>query len=114
MLLRAARKSRVGLILLLAGLAAVGGFLFASSRVHGPGFPLDDAWIHMTYARNLGQSGEWAFVPGKPSGGSTAPLWTGLLAVGFALAAARDSLGIWIGNAQPDWLGVDRGALFSP
>ena len=85
MFLRAARKSRVGLILLLAGLAAVGGFLIASSRVRGPGFPLDDAWIHLTYARNLGQSGEWAFVPGKPSGGSTAPLWTGLLALGFAL-----------------------------
>jgi hypothetical protein len=51
----------------------------------GLGFPLDDAWIHQTYARNLGQGGEWAFVPGEPSGGSTAPLWTAILAIGYAL-----------------------------
>jgi hypothetical protein len=85
MLLRTARKIPIWGILLLAGLAAAGGFLYASSRVQGPGFPLDDAWIHLTYARNLGLHGEWAFVPGKPSGGSTAPLWTGLLALGFIL-----------------------------
>jgi len=29
-------------------------------------------------------SGQWAFVPGQPSAGSTAPLWTALLAVGYA------------------------------
>ena len=49
------------------------------------GFPLDDSWIHLTYARNLAQYGEWAFQPGKPSAGSTAPLWTFLLAIGFLL-----------------------------
>jgi hypothetical protein len=72
-------------ILVLTVLVAAGGFLFASGQVRGPGFPLDDAWIHLTYARNLGQFGEWAFIHGKPSAGSTAPLWTGLLAVGFLL-----------------------------
>jgi len=35
------------------------------------GFPLDDAWIHQTYARNLGLSGMMAFTPGEPSAGST-------------------------------------------
>jgi hypothetical protein len=49
------------------------------------GFPLDDAWIHQTYARNLGLRGEWAFIPGQPSAGSTAPLWSGLLAIGHAM-----------------------------
>jgi hypothetical protein len=49
------------------------------------GFPLDDAWIHQTYARNLAATGEWAFVPGEPSGGSTSPLWTMILAVGHKL-----------------------------
>jgi hypothetical protein len=49
------------------------------------GFPLDDAWIHQTYARNLALRGEWSFVPGQPSAGSTAPLWSGLLAVGHLL-----------------------------
>ena len=49
----------------------------------GPGFPLDDSWIHQTYARNLVQSGQWAYFPGESSAGSTAPLWTLLLAVGY-------------------------------
>ena len=51
----------------------------------GPGFPLDDAWIHQTYARNLAESGQLAFVPGVPSAGSTAPLWTLLLSLGYVL-----------------------------
>lgn len=49
------------------------------------GFPLDDSWIHLTYARSLALHGEWAFRPGEPSAGSTAPLWTFLLAIGFLL-----------------------------
>lgn len=69
----------------LAGLLACGAFLVASRREVGFGFPLDDAWIHQTYARNLVQSGEWAFVPGYASAGSTSPLWTLLLALGVAL-----------------------------
>jgi hypothetical protein len=50
---------------------------------NGIGFPLDDAWIHQTYARNLLQNGSWSFVPGEISGGSTSPLWTLFLALGF-------------------------------
>ena len=49
------------------------------------GFPLDDSWIHQTYARNLALRGEWSFLPGQPSAGSTSPLWTVLLSVGFLL-----------------------------
>ncbi|NUM45156.1 MAG: hypothetical protein HUU38_10645, partial [Anaerolineales bacterium] len=60
---------------------SLGGFLFVSHWTYRIGFPLDDAWIHQTYARNLA-GGEWAFVPGKPSAGSTAPLWSALLAIG--------------------------------
>jgi hypothetical protein len=70
-----------GLILLLSGLSAT-GFLWASQRTHGLGFPLDDAWIHQTYARNLVQRGEWSFTAGQPSAGSTSPLWTAALALG--------------------------------
>ncbi len=51
------------------------------------GFPLDDAWIHQTYARNLARSGQLAFVPNVPSAGSTAPLWTFLLSVGYLIGA---------------------------
>lgn len=44
------------------------------------GFPLDDAWIYQTYARNLAESGQWAFVRDIPSTGSTSILWTLLVA----------------------------------
>jgi hypothetical protein len=49
------------------------------------GFPLDDAWIHQTYARNLGLRGAMAFTPGQPSTGSTSFGWTVLLAAGYWL-----------------------------
>ncbi len=63
----------------------VGLYLGAARLAGASGFPLDDAWIHQTYARNLGTRGEFAFTPGVPSAGSTAPLWTLLLAAGYAL-----------------------------
>ncbi len=71
----------------LALLAAVsaGGYLLAARRLGFVGFPLDDAWIHQTFARNLAERGEWAFVPGRPSAGSTSPLWTVILAAGYWL-----------------------------
>ncbi len=68
-------------IVLAAGLVSA-AFLLTSAGTGGIGFPLDDAWIHQTYARNLAQHGEWAFIPGQPSAGSTAPAWSVLLAVG--------------------------------
>jgi hypothetical protein len=58
-------------------------YLLASRFTFGIGFPLDDSWIHQTYARNLALHGEWAFRPGILSAGSTAPLWSALLALGF-------------------------------
>jgi hypothetical protein len=47
------------------------------------GFPLDDAWIHQTYARNLAETGQLAYLPGQPSAGSTSPAWSFLLSVGY-------------------------------
>jgi hypothetical protein len=58
-------------------------FLLPGVLKNGIGFPLDDAWIHQTYGRNLVQQGSWSFIPGVVSGGSTSPLWTLLLAPGF-------------------------------
>ncbi len=63
-------------VLLYLGVSYTGGFL---------GFPLDDAWIHQTYARNIAERHEFAFIPGQPSAGSTSPLWSGLLAIGYLL-----------------------------
>ncbi len=58
-------------------------YLLTSQVTYGIGFPLDDSWIHQTYARNFALRGEWAFRPGIPSAGSTAPFWSVLLAPGF-------------------------------
>ncbi len=65
------------------GIAAV--YLIAAHFTYAVGFPLDDSWIHQTYARNLAFNGEWAFRPGISSAGSTAPLWSALLSIGFLL-----------------------------
>jgi len=73
------------LMLVMLAMLVILAYGFFACSAAGLGFPLDDAWIHQTYARNLGQGGEWAFVSGSPSGGSTAPLWTALLAAGYVL-----------------------------
>jgi hypothetical protein len=66
--------------IIAACLLAHGLYLLVAWRGYGEfGFPLDDAWIYQTYARNLAHSGQWAFVPGAPSTGSTSILWTVLL-----------------------------------
>ncbi|HEY5573172.1 MAG TPA: hypothetical protein VIK64_09205 [Anaerolineales bacterium] len=44
------------------------------------GFPLDDAWIHLVFARNIARGSGFSYNPGEMIAGSTAPLWTLLLA----------------------------------
>jgi hypothetical protein len=69
--------------LLLLALTAALCALYVGTA--GGNFPLDDSWIHQTYARNLATLGEWSFVPGVPSAASTSPLYTLLLAAGYTL-----------------------------
>ncbi len=64
-------------------LASAGAYLLLAAVRSAPGFALDDAWIHQVYARNLATRGEFAFFAGQPSAGSTSPLWTLLLAIGY-------------------------------
>ena len=75
-------------VLAVAALVAVLFYLIVSLRAFSLGFPLDDAWIHLTYARNLAEHGEWAFRLGERSAGSTSPLWTALLSIGFLIGLA--------------------------
>lgn len=60
-------------------LAFVLGSYFVNKSL---GFPLDDAWIYQTFARNVAQRGEWAFVPGNPSTAATSILWVPILSIG--------------------------------
>jgi len=45
------------------------------------GFPLDDSWIHAVFARNIAEGQGFSFNPGERVAGSTAPLYTILLAL---------------------------------
>ena len=69
-------------VLGLALLAVVGLFLWQEHLLAGGwGFPLDDTWIHLQFARNLSTGQGFSFNPGEPISASTAPLWTLVLAI---------------------------------
>jgi len=74
-------------LLALAALAVLIVFFTQEQRIAGAsGLPLDDGWIHLHFARNLAEGAGFSYNPGHPVAGSTAPLWTLLLATGFAVA----------------------------
>ncbi len=76
--------------LLLIGCLTLGIFALTAHRFTDSqgGVPLDDAWIHFQFARNLARGDGLSFNPGQPTSGSTAPLWTLLLA-GVYLVGGR-------------------------
>jgi arabinofuranosyltransferase len=83
----------------LAALVPLGLYLLRERAIAGgPGLPLDDAWIHLHFARNIAEGAGFSYNPGRPMAGSTAPLWTLLLAGVFALAgpslAAAKTVGV--------------------
>jgi arabinofuranosyltransferase len=79
-------------------IAAAAFWLRTALALTPAGFPLDDAWIHLQFARNIAEGHGVSFNPGVPSSGSTAPLWTlalaPLLALGVAPVAAAIGLGL--------------------
>ena len=81
--------ARLGILCTIVGLCIGAAVLFlrASAQEAGSlGFPLDDSWIHLQFARNVAERGEFSFNPGQPTPGSTAPLWTLVLGCAGALA----------------------------
>lgn len=81
------RSFPAGPLLVLAGAVACLRYLLAEiARLKGGlGFPLDDSWIHLQFARNLARGLGLAYNPGHLVTGSTAPLWTALLSLLFLL-----------------------------
>ncbi len=73
-------------ILVFAVLAGVALYLARERRIAGGwGFALDDSWIHAQIARNLAGGRGMSFNAGEHAAGSTAPLYTLLLAFLYPL-----------------------------
>jgi hypothetical protein len=79
------RSAAVGPVTVVAGAALIlvawaGVYLAGSVRAAGePGFPIDDAWIHVRLARNVAAGSGLVFNPGEPAATSSAPLWSLIL-----------------------------------
>ncbi|MCB2178520.1 hypothetical protein KQH61_03805 [bacterium] len=80
-------------ILSLVAILSVLGWVWYAAQAGTLGFPLDDGWIHQTYARSLASGAGWAYYPGQPSAGATAPLWVLLLVPGY-----------WLGTSPLCWV----------
>ncbi len=62
------RRLRIIRLLVALGLFACGGWLLR-------GYITDDTFIHLRYAENLLELGEFSFNPGQSTYGATSPLW---------------------------------------
>jgi hypothetical protein len=84
---------------LVLGAATVAAFgLYVEVELHrngALGFPLDDPWIHLKFARNMAHGWGLAFNEGEPVAGSSAPLWTVILAF-FHLCTRSPVAMVWI------------------
>lgn len=79
------RAAAPALIAAAAAVGAAGWTEWQAAAVTSRGFPLDDAWIHLQFARHVALGQGLAFNDGITSSGSTAPLWSALLAIPFLL-----------------------------
>lgn len=83
-------------LILAAGLLLTYVFATRGSEIARlAGYPLDDAWIHATFARNLAHGDGYSFNRGEMTGGATAPLFVFLLAAAYALFGPQ----VWISLA---------------
>lgn len=73
---------------LIAGLAAL-GWQQPPSSMGWPHFPLDDAYIHASVARQFSETAVWGLNAGEFAGASSSPAWTLLLAAGFGLVGPQ-------------------------
>jgi arabinofuranosyltransferase len=77
-------KFERGINYLLAGVAVLAGIFMLYTAKSQNGFfcfPLDDSWIHLTFARNIVEYGSFSFYKNQlATSGSTSPLYTLILA----------------------------------
>jgi len=96
------REFTAAALLVAAGVAYVSIVLRSVIAANGgPGFPLDDPWIHLQFARNLRLYGAFSYFRGDMvTAGSTSPLYTLLLAAGFFLTSNEMMLSYVLGIAS--------------
>ena len=88
------KKTSIGLFIsaTIAVLLVCLFYLQTMARWTYAGFPLDDSWIHIEYARSIHEGRPWEYSPGYPSTGATSPLWAILLSLLFFLSSEPTSL----------------------
>lgn len=75
---------RLARLPLVTALALCGLYFLAELHTLGAlGYPLDDSYIHLQFARELAAGNGLAYNPGELVTGSSSPLWTALLSLGF-------------------------------
>ena len=80
------RVSKGTALLLFVGVVLIALYLtFELLAVGRLGLPLDDSWIHLQFATSLAEGDGLSYRPGRLVPGTTAPLWTALLAIGVWL-----------------------------
>lgn len=76
-----------------------------ASSNHGVfAYGLDDAYIHLSVARSLAEHGVWGLTPSAPTGSSSSPLWTLLLAALIRLVGPNPYLPLLLNAAVSGWV----------
>jgi len=76
-------------------------YIYSANSVNGSfGFPLDDPWIHLTFAKNLVDYHSFSYFRTEmATAGSTSPLYTLILAAGFFISRNEMILSYILGVA---------------
>jgi tetratricopeptide (TPR) repeat protein len=85
----------------MAALAAGIYFVYSSFISNGSfGFPLDDSWIHLTFAKNLFEYGSFSYYKDElTTSGSTSPIYTLLVSVFYIISKNEFIISYLIGIA---------------
>jgi hypothetical protein len=92
-------RSSVIAAILAVGIAICFLICWSAWRTNGSfGFPLDDPWIHLQFARNFRDFGSFSYFRNEmTTSGSTSPLYTLLLAGGFLVTSNEFLLSYLLG-----------------
>lgn len=72
------------ILAVVSALLSIYYITYANSHNGYNSFPLDDPWIHLTFAKNLAEYGSFSYFKNEmATAGSTSPVYTILLAAGF-------------------------------